>query len=88
MSEYIERGALIAAYDAAHKGPPGGARKLMEEAPAVDVVPVVRCKDCVHCTWLEEYPGSFYPFCTRDWCHQKEDDFCSHGERKDGADNG
>ena len=40
MAEYIEREALLAAYDKAHKGPPGGARKLMEEAPAVDVVPV------------------------------------------------
>ena len=40
MSEYIEREALIAAYDAAHKGPPGGARKLMEDAPAADVVEV------------------------------------------------
>ena len=31
----ISRSALLAAYDAAHKGPPGGARKLIEEAPAV-----------------------------------------------------
>ena len=42
MAEYIEREALIAAYDKAHKGPPGGARKLMEEAPAADVAPVKR----------------------------------------------
>lgn len=31
----ISRAALLAAYDAAHKGPPGGARKLIEEAPVV-----------------------------------------------------
>ena len=31
----ISRSALLAAYDAAHKGHPGGARKLIEEAPAV-----------------------------------------------------
>lgn len=31
----ISRSALLAAYDAAHKGPPGGARKLIEEASAV-----------------------------------------------------
>lgn len=31
----ISRSALLAAYDAAHKGPPGGARKLIEEAPPV-----------------------------------------------------
>lgn len=28
--------ALIAEYDRVHIGPPGGARKLMEEAPTID----------------------------------------------------
>lgn len=45
--DLIRRGDLIAAYDAAHKGPPGGARKLMEEATAIDAVPIVRCEKCV-----------------------------------------
>lgn len=40
MSDLISRSALLAAYDAAHKGPPGGARKLIEEAPAIDAIPV------------------------------------------------
>lgn len=40
MAEYIEREALIAAYDAAHKGEPGGARKLIADAPAADVAPI------------------------------------------------
>lgn len=35
--EYIERGALIAEYDRVHVGAPGGARKLMVEAPTADV---------------------------------------------------
>lgn len=43
---YIDREKLIAEYDRVHKGPPGGARKLMSNAPAEDVVKVVRCKDC------------------------------------------
>lgn len=34
-NDTISRSALLAAYDAAHKGPPGGARKLIEEAPVV-----------------------------------------------------
>lgn len=38
--EYIERGALIAEYDRVHVGAPGGARKLMVDAPAADVVEV------------------------------------------------
>lgn len=36
--EYIERNALIAEYDRVHIGAPGGARKLMVDAPAADVV--------------------------------------------------
>lgn len=31
----ISRSMLLSAYDAAHKGPPGGARKLIEDAPSV-----------------------------------------------------
>ena len=34
-NDLIYRNDLLAAYDAAHKGPPGGARKLIEEAPSV-----------------------------------------------------
>lgn len=40
MDDLIYRDKLLAAYDAAHKGPPGGARRLIAEAPAVDAVPV------------------------------------------------
>jgi len=39
-NDIISRSALLAAYDAAHEGPPGGARKLIEEAPAIGVIPV------------------------------------------------
>lgn len=41
MDDLISRTALIAEYDRVHVGAPGGARKLMEDAPAVDAVPVV-----------------------------------------------
>ena len=60
-------------------------RKAVEEAPTVDAVEVVRCKDCKH--WEKE-TGS----CTEhptyydhgmDWYIYDEDDFCSCGERKD-----
>lgn len=40
--EFIERGALIARYDAEHVGPPGRARELIATAPAVDVAEVLR----------------------------------------------
>lgn len=39
--EFIERGALLARYDAEHVGPPGRARELITTAPAADVAPVV-----------------------------------------------
>ena len=37
----IDANALIAEYDRVHIGQPGGARKLMEDAPTVDAVEVV-----------------------------------------------
>ena len=51
--------------------------EMMKTAPAVDAVPVVRCKDCT------EYQQNFH------WCrlHDGEmqpTDYCSYGERKDG----
>lgn len=45
--DLISRKALIAEYDRVHIGPPGGARKLMEDAPTVDAVPVV------HGRWID-----------------------------------
>lgn len=39
-TDLISRKALIAEYDRVHIGPPGGARKLMEDAPGVDAVEV------------------------------------------------
>lgn len=41
MDDYISRQWLLDEYDKRHKGPPGGARKIIEEAPAADVQPVV-----------------------------------------------
>lgn len=45
-----------------------------------DVAPVVRCKDCKH-----EFGGSCI-ICG--FQKRKPEDFCSYGERKEGADNG
>ena len=45
MPEPIDRQALLEAYDRAHKGPPGGARKLIAEAPTIE--PEVR-----HGRWI------------------------------------
>ena len=67
----IDANALIAEYDRVHIGEPGKARKLMEDAPTIDAVEVVRCKDCVshNLCKFEQFQGL--------------NGFCSYGERKD-----
>lgn len=51
------------------------------DAPAADVAPVVRCKDCKH-----HYDCGVH-FCDRLGmdCPDDSDFFCSYGERKDGG---
>ena len=73
----IDANALIAEYDRVHIGEPGKARKLMEDAPTIDAVEVVRCKDCViHGTC---YPESVFRFCGI------SNPFCCTGEMKKNA---
>lgn len=60
MEDLISRSALLAAYDAAHKGPPGGARKLIEEAPDG----IVRCKYCTDATMTAD--GKLCKYCGND----------------------
>ena len=49
----IDADDLLAEYDRQHEGEPGKARKLIEDAPNVDAVEVVRCKDCVY--WMPKH---------------------------------
>lgn len=83
MNDLISRSALIAEYDRVHVGAPGGARKLMVDAPAVDAVPVVRCEDCKHHAM---HHGVL--FCGFDHIglvgDVHPDDFCPYGERRSG----
>ena len=79
MKEYIDREALIAEYDRVHQGPAGGARKLMVDAPAADVVAVVRCKDCLHRGPIQN--NSMICLISGDYV--RKDHFCSYGERKE-----
>ena len=51
MDEYLKRSDLLAEYDRQHKGPPGRARRLIAEAPAAAVAPVV------HGRWV--FPTKF-----------------------------
>lgn len=78
--DLISRRALLAEYDRVHVGPPGGARKLIEEAPAADAVQVGRCKDCKsHTPATDKFMG---------WCElarieTRPNDYCRYRERKD-----
>ena len=76
MAEYIEREALLAAYDAAHEGAPGGARKLIEEARSVELV---YCSECRLWTGEKCRRFSCPPWA---YCYTRADDFCSGGDRK------
>ena len=67
-----------------------GLIELIEKAPTIDAVPVVRCRECVNC--LIDNTERKYHLCMRhnSIFPRKVDlmDFCSYGERKEGADNG
>ena len=88
MADLIDREALINAYC---EGCPylksslcGGnmceAVELMKEAPAVDAVEVVRCKDC---KWRNTLGCPYENF---DAAERYDGDYCSDGER--GEENG
>ena len=65
------------------------AKYMLDKMPAIDAVPVVRCKDCVNGTFCLNSQGADYVDCMLDdYSVRKPDDFCSYGERKEGADNG
>ena len=57
-------------------------------APTIDAVPVVRCKDCKFGDWDSELNDAMVCMRTKDGFWRSGNDFCSFGERKEGADNG
>lgn len=59
---------------------------VLEDMQTVDVVPVVRCRECKHCD-PENYHCD-HPMGTAAPLKRKPDDFCSYGERKDGDSDG
>ena len=69
----------------------GEALIKLDDAPSVDAVPVVRCKDCkhqektFHADKRMKNGGYYVYFCdlAEDYSHVcLDDDFCSKGERK------
>ena len=61
---------------------------ILREAPTVDAVEVVRCRDCKFGDWDSEPNDAMVCMRTKDGFWMSGNDFCSFGKRKDGADNG
>ncbi len=92
MSEYIEREAVLKVlppkcnagdiYALAYNTCLNTIEILIKESPTADVVPVVRCKDCVYWDGLG-YSGrceGYQNGLMSDYTNY--DDYCSYGERR------
>lgn len=88
MAEYIDRAAAVKSVLRMRRPENSVAQNRMLsiiqidmlKLPAADVVPVVRCKDCKYNVGTKKClnQDSFFAV-------PKDDDFCSYGERKEGA---
>ena len=58
----------------------------IEAAPTVDAVPVVRCRECKFGSQDSEPDDAMVCVRTNDGFWRSGNDFCSRGERKEGAD--
>ena len=56
----------------------------IDNAPAADVAPVVRCKDCEHLV-NATVNGNGFLICDISDMETAPDDFCSHGDRREEA---
>lgn len=88
MAEYIDKGELI---DFVKDSYGGGNEEntciwyrdlidFIQSAPAADVVPVVRCKECKHYLYQGINAGWV---CMKNAFGMGKDDFCSYGERRE-----
>ena len=59
----------------------------IEDAPTVDAVPVVRCRECIAYTPVDDNTGKCV-FLIGKHQYVVPDGYCYLGERKEGADNG
>lgn len=86
MSDLINRSALLKelVFDYAY-----AAADIVKAAPAVDAVPVVRCKDCKNTMLLNLFSISDNSVergvlhCGNRLARVQPDDFCSWGERRE-----
>lgn len=85
MAEYIERERIVMGVLGLTIVDPMVAQYAdavllqIKQAPAADVAPVVRCKDCIH-YWKNKNTPGYLDKCVT----VSDDDYCSDGKRKDG----
>ena len=58
----------------------------LNNAPTIDAVPVVRCRECKFGDWDSKPHNAMVCMRTKDGFWRSGNDFCSFGERKEGAD--
>ena len=59
--------------------------RALDDSPTIDAVPVVRCRECGHgMRCVDGYVRCSHP--SGKSILMKSSDFCSYGERKEGAD--
>lgn len=59
--------------------------KIINDAPTIDAVEVVRCKECVHMEMMDKTLNDVrYVFCNKSKQHRfmPSDGYCSYGERR------
>lgn len=56
---------------------------ILREAPTVDAVPVVRCKDCKFGDWDSKPNDAMVCMRTKDGFWRSGNDFCSYGRLKE-----
>ena len=59
-------------------------RRVIDDAPTVDAVPVVRCRECKYSAPNGIYGCTCYHFKQYETHGMGANDFCSYGERKGG----
>lgn len=90
MTEYIERSyirkmaMLEMAYTMETETDAAVVLRMIDDAPAADVTPVVRCKDCKHLVAVN-VNGKGIPTCRMSGMEVAPAEFCSRGEKMDGG---
>lgn len=91
MAEYIDRGAAIAKLTALEVTEPNAtmadAKRVLADMQTEDVVPVIRCKDCMHYLIVDEFEGGKRYMCKVNRFSYINSDgdmhYCFYGKRKE-----